>query len=136
MPKIIFILILFISSISTNVIWGFGQKSPLKVSSLKLSSHQISPNGQVFSSLYTATNKVEEGAFQKQYLQIDTAAKKWWLSNTSDPTTISKINFIDNRYLLIIQSSTTVTVSNLIDKRRTLGGGTAEYIGKTSLIIR
>ena len=134
MPKIIFMLILLISSISADTMWNLGQKSPLKISSLKLSSHQISPNGLVFTSLYTSRDVVDEGESPKQYLQIGTVAKKWWMSNTSGFATISKINFIDNRYLLIIQNSTTVTVSSLIDtktkQQRTLGGGAAEYIDK------
>ncbi len=77
---------------------------------------------------------VDEGESPKQYLQIGTVAKKWWMSNTSGFATISKINFIDNRYLLIIQNSNTETVSSLIDtktkQQRTLSGGAAEYIDK------
>jgi len=131
MHKIVFILIMFISYINANSgwdpIWDLEQKSPFK-----LLSHQLSPNGLVFASLYESTDAVDEGVSRKQYLQIGTLAKNWWMSSTSAFFTISKINFIDNKYLLIIQNSTTVTLSSLINTERKtqqmLGGGVAKYI--------
>jgi len=133
MHKIVFILIMFISYINANSgwdpIWDLEQKSPFK-----LSSHQVSPNGLVFASLHESTDAVDEGVSRKQYLQIGTLAKNWWMSSTSGFFTISKINFIDNKYLLIIQNSTTVTLSSLINTetkhQRILGDGAAEYIDK------
>ena len=124
MNKIILILILFISYINADSIWDLEQKSPFK-----LSLHQLSPNGLVFASLYTSKDAVEH---PKQYLQIGTLAKNWWMSNTSEFLSISKMNFIDNKYLLVIRYSSTESISNLINTetktQQMLGGGVAKYI--------
>ena len=136
MHKLILILIIFLSHLNADSgwdpIWDLKQKSPSKMSSLKVLSHQISPNGLIFASLYTSTDAVEEGEHRKQYLQIGALAKNWWMSNTSGFFTISEINFIDDKYLLLIQNSNTLTISSLINTetkyQQILGGGAAEYI--------
>ena len=133
MHKIIFTLILLISYINADSIWDLEQKSPIEMAYLKLSSHQSSPNGKIFSSLYTSTKVAKEGESRKQYLQISTSTKKWWMSNTWF-FTISKISFTDNKLLLIIQNSSTTTQSSLINietkKQEFLTGGVAEYTGE------
>ena len=133
MHKLILILIIFLSYLNAgsgwDPIWNLEQKPPLK-----LLSHQISPNGLVFASLYESIDTVDEGVSSNQYLQIGTLAKNWWMNSTSGFFTISEINFIDDKYLLIIQSSTTITLSSLINietkYQAILGGGAAEYIDK------
>jgi hypothetical protein len=56
------------------------------------------------------------------------------MDSTSGFFTISKINFIDSKHLLIIQTSTTSTISSLINTetrhQQILGGGEAEYMNK------
>ena len=137
MHKIIFTLIIFISYIHANSgwnsIWYLEQKSPSKLLSNQI-AHQVSQDRQLSASLYESTATIDEGESPKQYLQIGTLAKNWWMSNTSGFFTIGTINFIDNKHLLIIQHSTTVTLSSLINtetkQQKVLGGGAAEYIDK------
>ena len=120
---------MLMSYINADSGWDLEEKPPFE-----LSSHQVSPNGLLFASLYESTDPVDEGESPKQYLQIGALAKNWWMSSTSGFFTISKINFIDNKHLLIIQHSNTVTLSSLINietkHQRILGDGAAEYIDK------
>ena len=127
MKKIIFIIMVLMSYINADSTWNLEQKSPLT-----LLSHHISSDGLIFASLYASTDAVEEGEHKKQYLQIGTLAKNWWMSNTSGFITITKMKFIDNTHLLIIQNSSTTTASSIINtktkEQQILAGGNAEYI--------
>ena len=99
-----------------------------------LSSHQTSSDGLMFASLYVLPNAGDEGELQNQYIQIGTVPNNWWVSNTSGFFTISKMDFIDNTHLLIVQQSSTSTVSSLINiqtrNQRILSNGNAEYINE------
>lgn len=127
MNRIIFIIFLLISSVSAESVWKLEGKAPMV-----LSSHQISSDGSMFASLYVLPNADNEEELQKQYMQIGTVTNNWWLSNTSEFFIISKMNFIDNTHLLIIQQSSTSTVSSLINiqtrNQLILSNGNAEYI--------
>lgn len=120
---------MIMSYINADSIWDLEQRSPFK-----LSSHHLSPDGLVFASVYTSTDAVDEAEHPKQYLQIGTLVKNWWMSSTSGFMTISKMYFIDNKHLLIIKNSSTATVSSLVNTetkhQQILGGGAAKYIDK------
>jgi len=130
MYKIIVTLIVLASSISAESTWTLELTSPKSLSSYKLSSHTVSPDGQTLASLYTSKEALEEGENPKQFLQIGTVTKNWWLGN--DPFYVfTKVSFIDNTHLLARYNTSTFTISNFVNlktRKQTIFFGTAKYI--------